>query len=189
LQLITLDISRQPLTVGRRKGMDILIAWDPQVSALHAELRCPGGEWTVADDGLSTNGTFVNGQRVAGSRRLRDGDRVRVGTTVMAFNAPARAAVDETATAGSPLAVAQITDAQRRVLVALCRPYKHGGAFATPATNQHIADELFLSVDAVKMHLRVMFAQFELNDLPQNQKRARLVECLLQTGLITPRDL
>jgi len=55
-----------------------------------------------------------------------------------------------------------------------------------PATNQQIADELFLSLDAVKTHLRMLFHKFGIEDLPQNQKRARLVEMALQFGL-SPR--
>ena len=82
----------------------------------------------------------------------------------------------------------QLTDTQRRVLVALCRPYRDGG-FATPATNQEIADELFLSVDAVKMHLRTLFGKFELGDLPQNQKRAQLAETALQSGTVARHEL
>ena len=44
-------------TVGRRAGMDLPLAWDSEVSGLHAELRHVGGEWAIVDDGLSTNGT------------------------------------------------------------------------------------------------------------------------------------
>ena len=82
----------------------------------------------------------------------------------------------------------QLTDTQRRVLVALCRPYRDGD-FATPATNQQIAEELFLSVDAVKMHLRTLFGKFALGDLPQNQKRARLAETALQSGAVSRHEL
>jgi FHA domain len=42
-----------------------LIAWDDEVSGLHVELQAIGGAWTIADDGRSTNGTFVNEQRIA----------------------------------------------------------------------------------------------------------------------------
>ena len=83
----------------------------------------------------------------------------------------------------------QLTDTQRRVLLALCRPYRDGDSFATPATNQQIAAEVCLSVDAVKTHLRTLFAKFELGELPQNQKRARLAEVVLQFGVISQRDL
>jgi len=39
----------------------------------------------LADDGLSSNGTFVNGQRIVARRRLTDGDAIRVGATVILF--------------------------------------------------------------------------------------------------------
>jgi len=74
-------------------------------------------------------------------------------------------------------------------LVALCRPYKTGDPYATPASNQDIAREVFLGVDAVKNHLRLLFQRFELGDLPQNQKRARLAQYAFQTGLVAARDL
>ena len=76
-----------------------------------------------------------------------------------------------------------------RVLVALCRPYAGGAAFARPATNQQIAEELFLSIPAVKTHLRSLFERFALGDLPQNEKRARLVQLALDTGAVTSADL
>ncbi len=97
--------------------------------------------------------------------------------------------MQETVTAGEAPAPTELTDTQRRVLIALCRPYRDGPSFATPATNQQIAEEVFLGVDAVKMHLRRLFAEFELSDIPQNEKRARLAECVLQFGVISERDL
>ena len=41
--------------------------FDPEVSRVHAELERLGDDWTVADDGLSRNGSFVNGERVVGA--------------------------------------------------------------------------------------------------------------------------
>jgi len=61
--------------------------------------------------------------------------------------------------------------------------------FATPASNRQIAEELFLSLDAVKMHLTRLFSKFELGEIPQNEKRARLAERALQFGVISQRDL
>ena len=169
--------------------MDLSLAWDSEVSALHAELQGPGGEWTIVDDGLSKNGTYLNGERVSGRQRLRDGDRIRMGQTILVYRAGDEATVQETVTAGDAPAVAELTDTQRHVLIALCRPYRNGSSFATPASNQQIAEEVFLSVDAVKMHLRRLFASFELSEMPQNEKRARLAECVLQFGVISERDL
>ena len=80
-----------------------------------------------------------------------------------------------------------LTPTQRKVLIALCRPV-NASAFATPATNREIAEEIFLSVDAVKAQLRVLFDRFGLEDLPQNQKRARLAASTLVGGLLSPRD-
>jgi pSer/pThr/pTyr-binding forkhead associated (FHA) protein len=176
-------------TLGRRPEMDLPVPWDNEISGLHAELQCLGGEWTIVDDNLSTNGTYVNGERVSGRRRLYDGDRIRLGRTLVAYNAAHASEVPKTVTAGDRPALKELSDTQQRILIALCRPYRDGGAFATPATNQQIADEVFLSVDAVKMHLRTLFGKFELNDLAQNQKRARLAECVFQLGLISQRDL
>jgi hypothetical protein len=176
-----------PSTIGRRGETDMSLAWDGQVSGLHAELHHTGGEWAIVDDGLSTNGTFVDGARVIGRQRLRDGSRIRVGRTILVYRAAQRTEVGETAIASSTSTV-QLTDTQRRVLVALCRPYRDGD-FTTPATNQQIADELYLSVEAVKMHLRTLFGKFALGDLPQNQKRVRLAEAALQDGVVSRREL
>ena len=69
-----------------------------------------------------------------------------------------------------------LTDTQRAILDALQRPLRDGGPYATPATNREIAAEVFLSVDAVKGHLRAMYARLGIDGLPQNAKRARLAE-------------
>jgi pSer/pThr/pTyr-binding forkhead associated (FHA) protein len=55
------------------------------VSRLHAELVQMGADWVVCDDGLSHNGTFVNGERVRGRRRLGAGDIGKVGATLSAL--------------------------------------------------------------------------------------------------------
>jgi hypothetical protein len=178
---------RQRLTVGRDADADVPLSWDEQVSRLHAELECLGSRWTVSDDGLSRNGSFVNGQRVAGRRRLVDGDALRFGRTQILFRAPS---VGRSTALGEDIPTADtLSGAQRRVLVALCRPYKGSPSFTTPATNQEIADELVLSVDAIKTHLRVLFHKFGVEQLPQNQKRARLVERALLSGVVSEREL
>lgn len=176
------------VTVGRRPANDICLEWDGEVSRLHAELEWIGGEWTVADDGLSQNGSFLNGRRISGRRRLRDGDVLRFGSTAVTFHAP-EAGVSEATGAASPGAEVELSDTQRRVLVALCRPFRESGTFAMPAPNREIAEELHLSVDAVKAHLRVLFGKFGLDDLPQNEKRAQLVWRALQSGAIGAREL
>jgi len=176
------------VTIGRGEGTDVRISWDAQISQLHAELRLLGGEWLVVDDGLSRNGTFVDGERVAGRRRLRDRDLLRVGTTLLLFRYPgAEATRGETAMASE--SAPDLTPTQRKVLIALCRPLAEGTGVASPATNKEIAEELVLSVEAVKAHLRGLFERFKVGDVPQNQKRVALAERAFRTGSVTPRDL
>jgi hypothetical protein len=187
--LLVLDGERETLTVGRAATAELCLEWDTEVSRLHAELACIGGDWTVFDDGLSRNGTYLNGERITGRRRLRDGDVIRFGQTTATYRQPAAADLTETEVATDLPDRASLSEAQRRVVVALCRPFKDSRGYVVPATNQQIADELFLSVDAVKTHLRGLFAKFSVEDLPQNQKRVRLVELALKSGVVTPRDL
>lgn len=187
-RILVVEEGRRELWIGRAESADIRIDWDREVSKLHAQLEFVGDECTLVDDGLSTNGSFVNEERVGGRRRLSDGDIVRVGRTGILFRAPG-AVQESTVIASDAISAAGVSPAQKRVLVALCRPFKDGAAFATPASNQQIAEELHLSVDAIKTHLRALFEKFDLADVPQQQKRVQLVQRAMQTGLITPRDL
>jgi pSer/pThr/pTyr-binding forkhead associated (FHA) protein len=187
--LVTLGPDKDRLTVGRGEQNDIRLESDTQVSRVHAELERIGGDWTVADDGLSRNGTFLNGERVTGRKRLSDRDTIRFGETLATFRQPAEGSYDETHIAPDLPDAATLSDMQRKILIALCRPFKDSTSYATPATNQQIASEVYLSVDAVKAHLRVLFAKFDVGDLPQNQKRVRLVELAFKSGAISIRDL
>ncbi|HWF52877.1 MAG TPA: FHA domain-containing protein [Solirubrobacteraceae bacterium] len=186
LRLVTLDDER--MAIGRAPGSKLEIAWDLRVSGVHAHLEQHGRQWVIEDDGLSRNGTFVNGERLRGQRTLRDGDLVQVGDTVMAFRDPLPGEV--VATIAVPTVPApHVSDAQRRVLVALCRPFRDAERFAIPATNQEIADELVLSLDAVKSHMRALFARFGVEELPPNEKRTRLVERALSGGAVRSEEL
>lgn len=181
------ELAADTLTVGRGVGCDVALAWDREVSRLHAQLEATGGQWVLVDDGLSRNGSFVNGERVVGRRVLRDGDRLVFGDTPVIYRgAPGQGDSSTVVVPESPAAVL-LTPTQRKILVALCRPVRDS-AFATPATNREIAEELFLSVDAVKAHLRSLFERFGLEELPQNQKRARLAAVALLQGIVTARD-
>jgi pSer/pThr/pTyr-binding forkhead associated (FHA) protein len=176
------------LTIGRGAANDVVLDWDSGVSRVHATLERAGDDWLVADDGMSRNGTWVGGERVTGRRRLRDGDLIRVGETAIAFRAPDRESTEATVTAAGADAAAALTPAQRRVLDALCRPYK-AGPYAAPASNRQIAEELVISVDTVKSTLRALFAVFGIDELPQNVKRAALAQAALRSGVVIRRRL
>jgi pSer/pThr/pTyr-binding forkhead associated (FHA) protein len=188
-RIVALPRDRELVTIGRRSSADLALSWDTEVSRLHAELVRKGDEWTLSDNGLSMNGTFVNGEAVRAQRRLRDGDAIRVGATVMIFRNPRDQESLATAQSAALRTVVNITDAQRRVLLSLCRPFKDSAVFVTPPTNEHIANELYLSVDAVKKHMRALFEKFGVEHLPQNEKRARLVERAFAGGFISEQEL
>ena len=70
------------LAIGRLEDNDIVIDDDSFISSHHARIEIrPEGTWVV--DLGSTNGCFVNGQRVADERSVRKGDRIQVGSTVL----------------------------------------------------------------------------------------------------------
>jgi pSer/pThr/pTyr-binding forkhead associated (FHA) protein len=187
--IVAVEAGASELWVGRAESADVRLAWDEEVSALHAQIEVVRDECTLVDDGLSRNGSYVNGERVHGRRHLRDGDAIRFGRTEVLYRRPGEDAPEATVVASEAPAAASVSPAQKKVLIALCRPYKDGGKFATPATNQEIGAELHLSVDAVKTHMRALFEKLGVGDLPQNQKRVALVERALNAGAVTQRDL
>ncbi len=78
------SLTESIITVGRHPESNLVLA-DPNVSRNHAEIRPQGERYVVVDLG-STNGTRVNGVRVA-QHALRDGDEVSFGNTSMRFEA------------------------------------------------------------------------------------------------------
>ena len=74
------ELNKGIITIGRDITNDIVIN-DPEVSRHHARLTQTGAGYTLEDLG-STNGTFVNGQRLTGARPLANGDMVGMGETV-----------------------------------------------------------------------------------------------------------
>jgi hypothetical protein len=110
-----------------------------------------------------------------GRRRLSDGDLLEVGRNHARLPRPLHPKALSTAVGGELRPSPELSPAQRRVLVALCRPYRPGDQFAKPPSNHQIAEELHLSVPAVKTHLRTLFHRFGIPDLAHNDKRAALV--------------
>ncbi|MCS7172287.1 MAG: FHA domain-containing protein [Armatimonadetes bacterium] len=75
-------LRKNPTVVGRRPTCDVVIP-DPGVSREHLRVERDEEGWRVVDSG-STNGTFINDRR-ATIHRLRHGDRIRIGSTVLEY--------------------------------------------------------------------------------------------------------
>jgi pSer/pThr/pTyr-binding forkhead associated (FHA) protein len=184
-RIVDLDAVPERLTIGRSESNGVALEWDAEVSRVHATLERLGDEWTLVDDGLSHNGSFIDGERVR-RRRLRDGDEITMGRTVVVFFSPTGGETLRTATS-QQRSMPVVTKAQHKVLVALCRPYATS-SYAVPASNRQIADELVLGVETIKTHMKALFDAFELGAVPGDRKRTALAQLALQTGLVGPRD-
>jgi hypothetical protein len=90
------------INVGRDSTNEIVIN-DAEISRRHARLTFQGGEYVLEDVG-STNGTFVNGQRLTGPRVLKPGDVVSFGEQIMMIYEAA--SFDPGQTVASPRAAA-----------------------------------------------------------------------------------
>lgn len=186
-RILMLTAERPRITIGRRDHCDVPLTWDQEVSRAHALIESVGEEWTLVDDGLALNGSYVNGSRVQGRHRLVNKDHLCFGKTLVVYREPRGEGSQSTARAvGSPGSI-PLTEMQRKILIALCRPIVESTT-ATPATNPQIAAEVHLSVDAVKAHMRHLFDRFALGDLPQNEKRMQLVTSVLGSGLLARHD-
>lgn len=74
------SLEESEISIGREVGSNVFIN-DVEISRRHARLTLLTGNYALEDLG-STNGTFVNGQRVTGSRILQPGDTITLGETV-----------------------------------------------------------------------------------------------------------
>ncbi|WP_433709178.1 FHA domain-containing protein [Nocardia sp. CA-084685] len=181
---IPLDRDMRSMTIGRSEAADITVTADATVSRLHAIIERMSDCWVVIDNGLSTNGTFVNGERVDGCRKLESGDTIRFGKSVFIFTDDHSSEDEVTIAHGSLPTRSALTDAQYLILEALCRPYDARSGFTYPASNWQIAHDLCLSVATVKTHMRALFKIFDVESFPQNKKRMFLVERALESGVI-----
>jgi len=76
-------LEKSPLRIGRGGDNHIVLEGD-SVSRRHAHFERRAGAWFIVDDG-STNGTFLNEEQVKGDATLTNGDRVKVGPSILKY--------------------------------------------------------------------------------------------------------
>jgi hypothetical protein len=182
-QIITLDGDK--LTIGKNAGNGLVIAEDSSVSRLHAVVEPMGERWTIRDL-ESTNGTFVNGERIVAERLLRDDDEIILGRTRLHFCD--RATTDDVSTARTGPRP-RVTPTEHKVLKELCRPLRGASAFKEPATVRQIADRLCVGEAAIKQHLLHLYDKFGIYEDEGPPRRHRLANAAIDTGTITLKDL
>lgn len=176
------------VAVGRGPDVDLALDPDAEVSRLHAELEQIASRWVLADDGLSSNGSYVNGDRVGARTRLRDGDVLHFGATEVRFRAPAGR--ERTATAKAEGVLAPSCRRPSAGCSPRCAaPSATAAPTPSPPPTARSRPRSTSAWDAVKSHLRVLFEKLQVAGYAQNEKRLRLVERAFRSGAISRRDL
>ncbi len=113
------------IIIGRSSDLDMVLVED-MVSRQHSKITTHGGELYIEDLG-STNGTFVNGEKIS-KKRLKEGDRILVGTSIIKLVA----ASDEETTGGTD--IQELPDESYQTPSnSVPRPARHGGTTVTGA--------------------------------------------------------
>jgi hypothetical protein len=187
-RIFTLGSGVSRIAIGRRAEADISIPWDPELSRLHAELELRAGEWTICDDGFSQNGTWVNGLRLAGRRRLGDGDMLRLGRTTLAFCDPSPIGYGPTMVPGELSATPRFSEQQQRILRALCRPLFGDGEGIDPSTDDEIAASTGIPLETVRLELDHLGRALGLEHMPHDDQRAEIALLAMRSGLVSADD-
>ena len=183
-RVFALEPQLRSVTIGRRDEADVSLPWDPECSRLHAELQLRAGEWTISDDGLSQNGTWVNELRLYGRRRLADGDVVRIGRTLLTYTSPIAVGIGPTLVPGELSATPRFSEQQQRILRELCRPLLGDGEGVTPSSDEDVAAALGIEVETVTTELDQLTRAFGLEDMPVTEGRAEVALLALRSGLV-----
>jgi pSer/pThr/pTyr-binding forkhead associated (FHA) protein len=177
-------LASRRVVLGRDPDSDVALTDDNSVSRLHAVLEQVGSGWSVTDLG-SANGTTVNGERIFAEHRLRTGDEIRVGRSILVYRQSAT--VSGSATEQIEAAPG-LTVRERDVLVALCRPLLSADVFNEPAPTRQIADAINVSEAAVRQHLAHLYDKFGVYD-GDLHPRLRLANEAIRRGAVRMSDL
>jgi pSer/pThr/pTyr-binding forkhead associated (FHA) protein len=145
------NLEGDQLTIGRDSTNDLVIN-DAEISRRHARLTFQGGKYVLEDLG-STNGTFVNGQRLAGPRVLKAGEVVSFGEQIILVfevtNVDVGATVVSPRAAAVPSASRPVTPPPTPAEYAGSVPASPAPAAPAPATRTNITTLVIIGVVAL----------------------------------------
>jgi hypothetical protein len=167
------------------ESADIALS-DETVSSVHAILERVGTTWLVRDLG-SRNGTRLDGERLAGQNRLRDGAEIMVGRSRLVFRDSSQVRRQQTDALDSP--PLNLTRTENLVLIELCRPLVSHNTFQPPASVREIAARLFIGKNAVQAHLTNLYDKFGIHGEEGVNRRVVLANEAIQRGAVTIADL
>lgn len=178
-------LTQRRVTLGRGASNDVALTWDARVSYVHAVVEGLASEWTIRDVG-SRNGTFLNGERIFTERLIRPGDELRLGDTRLVLGVVRRTTDPTTTEFGKR--PPELTEREKAVLLALCRPVHSGNMLTEPATMAQIAEELVVSISVVKKHLLRLYQKFDIHE-EGHRRRGELANEAFRRGAVNLSEL
>jgi pSer/pThr/pTyr-binding forkhead associated (FHA) protein len=139
-----LPITADSVLLGRNEDNDVVLD-NPRVSRYHARIVWTGRDYRI-EDVASTNGTWLNGERVSGRHLLKDGDVIQLGDVTLAFEVQGRETLTMPGGLPKPDGLTP-REAEVLCLLALGKP------------NTEIAADLVLSVRTVERHVTNIYAK------------------------------
>ena len=188
-QMTVLASATARLTIGRGEGCDLHFYWDHEVSRLHAQLERIGVDWVLVDDGLSRNGTYVNGERLTGTApiagRRRHPDRFHHDFLSRQSHCRHHPTPRSRRMSSPFIRCRRLND--RSSPHCAVRTFPARLTRRRPRINR-LRTRYFSASTASRIICAHLFGKFGVEDLPQNQKRARLVELAFRSGLVSERN-
>jgi hypothetical protein len=183
---LSLSPSASPVDIGRVDVCPVRIESDPLVSRRHARLIFGAGWWSI-EDATSHNGTFIGDKRIPGETILKDGARFRVGDTVLSVHLPESGPDQTTLEEHAELRRLDPDPIQRKILVALARPWLAGYELPVSPSDADIAHTLGCDVKSVADAVTGLYEQAGLpSDVDQ---RNGLIALAMHERTVTPDDL
>jgi hypothetical protein len=182
----SLSPSASPVDIGRTDACPVRIQSDPLVSRRHAQLVFGAGWWSI-EDAESHNGTFIGDKPLLGETLLKDGACFRVGDTLLSVHLPASGPDRTAPEEHSEPRLLDPTPVQRRILVALARPWLAGHELPVAPSDADLAHTLDCDVESITSAVADLCEQAGLPS--EVDQRSGLIALAMHERTVTPDDL